>query len=694
MLKKVLSRKKKSLVNDTTSMFDTVGLSTPELTSRTSSAAWSDQERYECGRYNRYAVNGSMSNSMDTTSANHGNESVQAGSENDQDQSPHNVTYQCGVATPDICHNSGEAETSESRDTERKDSKGGTKGKVEVGEDTYPSRKMTIVDLMEQVRCLQRRLNQALVESHEATIAASKHAAACCAAAELASKFGNLYSVDGARQRQSAKGHPAIAPNNVDITSILHEAKDRLADAEKKRREAETDLENLRSEHERSIEKSKDQITMLQQSLMAYEKEQEALKEKIRDLKAEQKDAREVGFHLLNEERDLEQISMAELISMVYNSRVKEQDQGSICQEVPFGEKNTISNGSEANSPMQMSGTMYFTALSDSSQGSSENLEGKILSNSVSQSGKSSTSVNMRLEEEIQILRRKTLILRDEIEEKERKYEVLRLDFDEILNFFKSNFLGNEINDDILIPTILDKHFMDVAKFRRSIKRFADAKHSLEEKQKELNDANLQINALTSQLSTMDERRQYAEQNLNNIECCLFGKLIASEATKKALLLETQEQHSEKKITQKVISISIPCTSYSLYVRCLEDQNRALNERIAHFEEELLQTQEMLGHKNSQQRIQYHKKLKQNLETIRKEATNALREKFQLENAVRYLAAMSGYMPEVRHPADAIRPESLSGRQGLVTASQEDFNEASKHAEAIIQRKIAEVCLR
>jgi hypothetical protein len=86
--------------------------------------------------------------------------------------------------------------------------------------------------------------------------------------------------------------------------------------------------------------------------------------------------------------------------------------------------------------------------------------------------------------------------------------------------------------------------------------------------------------------------------------------------------------------------------------------------------EELRSTQH-IGHHNPKQTIQYHIRLKQELEELRRECTRLLRDKFQLENCIRYLASRcqlyEGYCVGRditgrydRQATDEVRPSSLA----------------------------------
>lgn len=88
-------------------------------------------------------------------------------------------------------------------------------------------------------------------------------------------------------------------------------------------------------------------------------------------------------------------------------------------------------------------------------------------------------------------------------------------------------------------------------------------------------------------------------------------------------------------------------------------------------------TSTTLGHHNQKQKIQYHLKLKTELEELRKQYTVLARDKFKLEQAIRYLAAradlMSGYPISdvsgtgIRHPSAAVAPDSTQASVVLST---------------------------
>ncbi|GLI64252.1 hypothetical protein VaNZ11_007454, partial [Volvox africanus] len=93
-----------------------------------------------------------------------------------------------------------------------------------------------------------------------------------------------------------------------------------------------------------------------------------------------------------------------------------------------------------------------------------------------------------------------------------------------------------------------------------------------------------------------------------------------------------------------------------LELRRLTDENDHLVTRMMKLEEDLKE-QSALGHNNHKQKIQYHLRLKQELEELRHECTVLLRDKFQLEQCIRYLAVKVGMGPGER-------------RQSLATAER------------------------
>lgn len=102
----------------------------------------------------------------------------------------------------------------------------------------------------------------------------------------------------------------------------------------------------------------------------------------------------------------------------------------------------------------------------------------------------------------------------------------------------------------------------------------------------------------------------------------------------------------------------------------LSEENTMLRARLKGMEEELMRTKDLLGHSNPAQKLQYHRKLKQQLEATRAEASSSLLERFALEQCVRYLAVrarlpvavqggVSGQGP--RDALDVLRPKALAG---------------------------------
>ena len=62
---------------------------------------------------------------------------------------------------------------------------------------------------------------------------------------------------------------------------------------------------------------------------------------------------------------------------------------------------------------------------------------------------------------------------------------------------------------------------------------------------------------------------------------------------------------------------------------------QALLGRVELMEGDLERTTSLLGHSNPAQRLQYHRRLKSDLEAMRRDCTTMLRERFGLEQCVR-----------------------------------------------------------
>ncbi|GFH25807.1 uncharacterized protein HaLaN_23835 [Haematococcus lacustris] len=107
----------------------------------------------------------------------------------------------------------------------------------------------------------------------------------------------------------------------------------------------------------------------------------------------------------------------------------------------------------------------------------------------------------------------------------------------------------------------------------------------------------------------------------------------------------------------------------------LQDENMVLTKRLAQMEIDIKEimgtsTSSALGHNNNKQKIQYHLRLKQELEEMRHECTVLLRERFHLEQCVRYLAVrarinsapvdLNAMGTAERRAVDRIAPDSLA----------------------------------
>jgi cell division septum initiation protein DivIVA len=161
----------------------------------------------------------------------------------------------------------------------------------------------------------------------------------------------------------------------------------------------------------------------------------------------------------------------------------------------------------------------------------------------------------------------------------------------------------------------------------------------------------------------------------------------------------------------RLAAAASPAAHVALEARRLGEENEALGERVASMQAELLATAQLLGHGNQAQRLQYHQRLKAQAEEMRGEATAALREKFALEQCVRFLA-VKAQLPEAvdehrgaagmapRAAVDTLQPESLARQAGGAGARGGGGGGAQSRAgaaegediEARMRRLIAEVC--
>ena len=118
-----------------------------------------------------------------------------------------------------------------------------------------------------------------------------------------------------------------------------------------------------------------------------------------------------------------------------------------------------------------------------------------------------------------------------------------------------------------------------------------------------------------------------------------------------------------------------------LEVQRLEEENLHLHKRSEQLNADvtgLMQSSgSLLGHHNSKQKIQYHLKLKTELEEMRQQYTILSREKFKLEQAIRYMAARADLMSGcptadvtgtgIRNPSSVIAPPSTKDSVVLST---------------------------
>ncbi|RMZ57501.1 hypothetical protein APUTEX25_003744 [Auxenochlorella protothecoides] len=134
----------------------------------------------------------------------------------------------------------------------------------------------------------------------------------------------------------------------------------------------------------------------------------------------------------------------------------------------------------------------------------------------------------------------------------------------------------------------------------------------------------------------------------------------------------------------------------------LGEENEALAAAAEAMQEELRASAALLRHSNPNQKIQYTQRLKLELEALRKECAAVTRERFTLEQCIRYLAVLAGHTEaahlsqdatglQPRVAAAAILPKSLAGEQrfsvGLISARQ--FQGGTEAPEPLSPRVLA-----
>ena len=94
--------------------------------------------------------------------------------------------------------------------------------------------------------------------------------------------------------------------------------------------------------------------------------------------------------------------------------------------------------------------------------------------------------------------------------------------------------------------------------------------------------------------------------------------------------------------------------------RRLQDENQSLNLNLSKLQQDLIEINNSLsiGHNNSKQKIQYHLRLKQELEEMRTELTILLKDRFLLEQCIRYLSAKNGVRASVS-ASTSLAPSTL-----------------------------------
>eukprot|EP00951_Prasinocladus_malaysianus_P008406 scaffold60891_cov44-Prasinocladus_malaysianus.AAC.2 len=98
-----------------------------------------------------------------------------------------------------------------------------------------------------------------------------------------------------------------------------------------------------------------------------------------------------------------------------------------------------------------------------------------------------------------------------------------------------------------------------------------------------------------------------------------------------------QELEARKAECNELRALAEETDTLQLEKERLSEENSLLEKRLVELEAALAMEKQLLGHGNQRQKIQYHLRLKQELEEMRHECTALLRERFHLEQCVRLL---------------------------------------------------------
>ncbi|KAK9830175.1 hypothetical protein WJX72_010143 [[Myrmecia] bisecta] len=149
------------------------------------------------------------------------------------------------------------------------------------------------------------------------------------------------------------------------------------------------------------------------------------------------------------------------------------------------------------------------------------------------------------------------------------------------------------------------------------------------------------LHALQAELDTSYENLKASEEHAMKLEEDVAFAREASEMTANEQVaamqarLDQAEQEAEyhRHLAERSENVM-------LEMQRLADDNKLLTVRMKQMEIDIkeLTNTSGLGHNNSKQKIQYHLRLKQELEEMRHECMLLLRERFNLEQCVRYLA--------------------------------------------------------
>eukprot|EP00210_Caulerpa_lentillifera_P003231 g3086.t1 len=260
--------------------------------------------------------------------------------------------------------------------------------------------------------------------------------------------------------------------------------------------------------------------------------------------------------------------------------------------------------------------------------------------------------------------------------DKDKKIQRLERELSVLKDKFESN--QNQSSSSKEDSALIEQLKTDLEKQKR---KYEAQIRAIQTEPKSFKDMRAEVNA--SQAKFTQARRE--KEELNNQLQNALGRLAFYEGPEadgaelgevgmlKESLREAQRKVSEAQKLSAVYRKQLKQSeTMKLELERLAAENSHLSSRTKKLDADVLGLMQAsgsnLGHHNQKQKIQYHLKLKTELEELRKQYTVLSREKFKLEQAVRYLAAradlMNGYPiydvsgTGIRHPSAAVAPAS------------------------------------